>query len=321
MTKFDRKFDVDAIREAMGAPENTWFRDLLIHWRPAGELQGGGEKSPQSDEDHLRLAIRDGYLNFYRYGQSVARVKVVKGKLQAEVHNKYVYGDQGSGQDYVKITDGTYKNYDGARLAFRYGLVHDWIQKAEGHAGKEKRFVDDVVARNADVIDLEVGLPADPGLWSEKSAPRMDLAAIEPCGDHYKLVFWEAKLVTNPEARCKDAATAPEVTRQLEKYEKWIAKNRKLVCGAYQRCCKDLVRLYGIAKRLDKGKPELGKAIIAAEQEAAPLCVDSTPRLIIDATEREVAFEKNGHLKKLHDLGICVRMVRTPDDMLMSVGA
>ena len=36
MTKFDRKFDVDAIREAMGAPENTWFRYLLIHWRPAG---------------------------------------------------------------------------------------------------------------------------------------------------------------------------------------------------------------------------------------------------------------------------------------------
>jgi hypothetical protein len=266
------------------------------------------------------LAIRDGYLNFYRYGQSVARVKVVKGKLQAEVHNKYVYGDQGSGQDYVKITDGTYKNYDGARLAFRYGLVHDWIQKAEGHAGKEKRFVDKVVAHNAGVIDLEVGLPADPELWSEKSAPRMDLAAIEPCGDHYRLVFWEAKLATNPEARCEDTSKPPKVIEQLETYEKWIAKNRKLVIEVYQRCCKDLVQLYGIAKEPDKGKPELGKAIIAVAQEA-PFSVDSTPRLIVDAIEGEAAFEKNGHLKKLHDAGVRVRMVRPDDDMSLSEGA
>jgi hypothetical protein len=313
---------VDAVERAVdeNAPENTWFRDLLKHWRPAGELQGGGAKSTQSDEDHLRLAIRDGYLNFYHYGQSVARVKVVKGKLQAEVHNKYVYGDQGgSGQEYIKITDGTYKNHDGTRGIFRYGIVHDVILNASGHAGEEKSFVDGVVARNAGVIDLEVGLPADPDLWSENSAQRMDLAAVEPCGDHYRLAFWEAKLASNPEARCKDAGKAPKVIAQLKTYEKWIAKNRKVVSEAYQSCCTDLVRLYEIAKKLDKGKPGLGKAINAVA--GSTLCVDSTPRLIIDATKGDAAFEKNGHLKKLHDSGICVRMVRTDADMFLSAGA
>jgi len=201
MTKFDRKFNVDAVEEAVHTGGNAWFRDLLIHWRPAGELQGIGQRSSQSDADHLRLAIRDGYLNFYRDGQSVAEVSFVKGKHQGKVHNKYVYGDQGSGQEYVKIIDGKYKNHDGKPLVYRDGIVHEWIHNADAYAGKEKSFVDEVVARNADVIDLEIGLPADPDLWSEKSAPRMDLATIEPCGDHYKLVLWEAKLATNPEAR------------------------------------------------------------------------------------------------------------------------
>ena len=317
MTKFDRKFNVDAVEKAIG--ESVWLQDLLGHWCPAGELQGGGKGSTQPDQDYLRLAVRDGYLNFYRYGQSVARVKVVHGKPQAEVHNKYLDGDQGSGQDYVKITDGTYENHDGEPRVYRYGVVHDWIHRAEGHAGKEKSFVDDVVARNAGVIDLEVGLPADPGLWSENSAPRMDLAAIEPCGDHYKLAFLEAKLVTNSEARCKDAGAAPKVINQLKTYEKWIAKNRKVVTEAYQRCCNDLVLLHEIAKKLDKGKPELGKAIMSVGQGASSLCVDGTPRLIIDARKGEAAFEK--HLKKLHDAGICVRMVRTDADMFLSVGA
>jgi hypothetical protein len=323
MTKFNRKFDVDDIEEVLDAPENAWFRDLLKYWRPAGDAQGfsGTKTLLQAPADHLRLAIRDGYLNFYRAGQSAAKVSVVRHKLQGEIHNKYVYGDQSGRQEYVKITDGTFKNHDGARLPYRDNLVHDWILKANGYAEEEKRFVDEVIAHQAGTIDLEAGLPADPELWSEKSAPRMDLVTLEPCGDHYRLVFWEAKLVTNSEARCKDADAAPKVIAQLKKYERWIAKNRKFVCKAYQRCCKDLVLLHGIAKGLNKDMPELGKAIIAVGLEESPLCIDGSPRLIIDATKGDGVFAQHGHLKKLQDLGICVQMVRTPADMLMSTGA
>jgi hypothetical protein len=313
MATFKREFDVDQAKKVVREPENAWFGDLLKRWRPAGA------KSEQGD--HLRLAIRDGYMNFYRAGQSVAMVKFVRGKLQGEIHNKYVAGDEDSGQGYVKIADGRLKNHDGSIAQYRDGLVDDWILKANDHADEEKRFVDDLVTHQAGAIDLEAALPADPDLWDKNSAPRMDLVALEPCGDHYRLVFWEAKLVTNPEARCEGADRAPRVVTQLKKYEEWLAKNRKLVCEAYQRCCKDLVGLRGIAKALNKDIPELGDAIVAVGQGASLLCVDGTPRLIIDATRGDAAFTKKGHLEKLHRFGLCVRMVRTPADMVMGSGA
>ncbi len=321
VSKFKREFDVASVEKALLAPENAWFKDLLRHWRPAGDLQG--VTSAQGvPANHLRLAIRDGYLNFYRAGQSVAKVKFVKNKLQWEIHNKYVYGpDKGKNQDYVKITGGRFRNQDGADLEYRGDLLHDWILNANGYADREKLFVDDLVAHQAGAIDLEAGLPADPELWTEKSAPRMDLVTVEPCGDHYRLAFWEVKLVDNKEARCKDANEAPKVIIQLKKYEKWLAKNRKLVCDAYRRCCSDLVKLHEIAKAVNPGLPELGEAIIAVGQKSAPLCLDGTPRLIIDATKGEGKFRQNDHLKKLNDLGICVRMVRTSADLVMSAHA
>lgn len=309
MSRFNRQFDVDRAEKVLDVPENTWFRDLLKHWRPAGALGTPGVASGDR-ADHLRLAVRGGYLNFYRAGQSVAKVTIVKDKLQCEVHNKYVYGNKGVGPDCVRITEGTYKSHDGSRVAYRDDLVHEWVLNANAYADDEKRFVDDLVAHDAGAIDLEAALPVDPKLWVEKSAPRMDLVTLEPCCDHWRLVFWEAKLVTNSEARCKDAAAAPRVVAQLKKYEEWITKNRKIVCQAYQRCCKDLVRLHGLAKRLTPAMPELGKAIVAVAEGASPLCVDSTPRLIIDATKGDTSFTQKGHLKKLQEFGVCVQMVR-----------
>src|ERR1700730_3030754 len=46
---------------------------------------------------------------------------------------------------------------------------------------------------------------------------RMDLVALEKVGDGWKIVFWEAKLVTNPGARCRGDAP-PKVIRQLARY-------------------------------------------------------------------------------------------------------
>jgi hypothetical protein len=321
MSKFKREFDVDRADEALRAPENAWFKDLLRCWRPGGDARAipNAQRVPA---DHLRLAIRDGYLNFYRAGQSVANVRFVKNRLHWEIHNKYVYGpDKGRNQDCLKITGGRFKNQEGADVEYRSDLLHDWILNANGYTDREKLFVDDLIAHRAGAIDLEAGLPADPELWAEKSAPRMDLVTVELCGDHYRLAFWEIKLVDNKEARCKNADEAPKVIEQLKKYEKWLAKNRKFVCDAYRRCCSDLVKLHAIATTVNPAVPKLGEAIIAVGQKSAPLCLDGTPRLVIDATKGEGAFVKNDHLKKLQDSGICVRMVRTPVDLIMSAHA
>ena len=149
----------------------------------------------------------------------------------------------------------------------------------------------------------------------------MDLVTVEPCFDHYRLAFWEVKLVDNKEARCKNADEAPKVIVQLKKYEQWLAKNRKLVCDAYRRCCSDLVKLHGIAKAVNPEVPKLGEAIIAVGQNSAPLCFDGTPRLVIGGAKGEGAFVKNGHLKKLQDFGICVQMVRPRGELVMGAHA
>jgi hypothetical protein len=319
MTIFKREFNVRGVKEVLNAPDNAWFRDLLKYWRPAGDL-GDTQSKPLATADHLRLAIRDGYVNFYRAGQSVAKVTFNNPKLEASVHNKYVYCNKDGNQAYVKITDGGFTDCHGARVRYSDDLVHHWILAAGDYAGAEKFFVDELVGRNANAIDLEAGLPADPELWEKKSAPRMDLVSVEPCGSHWRLAFWEAKLVKNSEARCQSGL--PEVVGQLEKYEKWLEKNRKIVCEAYRRTCADLVQFHGMAKALYPEIGELGNGIVAvAGQEASDLCLDSKPRLIVDDSSKNAAFTQNGHLQKLRDCGVHIHMVRSAPDMALSAHA
>src|SRR5688572_21749886 len=100
MTIFGRNFPVERLSGAV-LEQNGWFCDLLRHWQPAGDTVGKDWHAPEEDPTQLRLAIRDGYLNFYRAGQSVARVGFDGGKkLQAKIHKKYVYGDKCNEQGY-----------------------------------------------------------------------------------------------------------------------------------------------------------------------------------------------------------------------------
>src|ERR1700733_15377002 len=67
--KFERRLiGWDAFKNAATSDEPHWFKDLLSLWRPSGHSRGA---------EGLRVAIRNGYLNFYRLGQSVARVEYV----------------------------------------------------------------------------------------------------------------------------------------------------------------------------------------------------------------------------------------------------
>jgi hypothetical protein len=323
MNTFNREFDVKLAEEAL-APKNIWFRDLLKYWRPAGETPGtirDKASDSQPGADHLRLAIRDGYLNFYRAGQSVAKVMFANGKLVAETHNKFVYGEKGSGDAYVKITGDEFTACDGSPVRYSEDLVRSWIAAASRYAEGEKLFVDGLVASDANVIDLEAGLPADPELWDKKSAPRMDLVSLEPCDDqHWRLVFWEAKLAKNSEARCRTGL--PPVVDQLKKYEKWLEKNREIVIESYQRACAAMVQLHRIAKTLYPDKADLGKGIVTvAGQDASEIGFDGKPRLIIDDRSKDTAFTENGHLKKLRDHGVRVHMIRSASDVVVGADA
>src|SRR5579864_7235624 len=122
MADFSRHFPIERLSDPV-LVKNEWFCDLLRRWRPAGDSIGrqmaGGEK------EHLRVAIRAGYLNFYRAGQSIANVSFDRrGNLQAKIHNKYVYGIDGCGQKYVTASSARVSRVlfsgDGHSLAASY---------------------------------------------------------------------------------------------------------------------------------------------------------------------------------------------------------
>ena len=96
MSIFGRNFAVEKITDQVLA-ENTWLKDMLFHWRPAGDALR--RDILEEDPRHLRLAIRNGYFNLYRGGQSVAKIGFgSNGRVQARIHNKYVHGKNGNGQ-------------------------------------------------------------------------------------------------------------------------------------------------------------------------------------------------------------------------------
>ena len=245
---------------------------MLRLWRPSGVDSG---------TDGLRLAIRNDYLNFYRLGQSVACVKIHSdGRPTAKVHTKYLGG---SSDEYLELRGDQIWSRSGPRAYKRGGAdLQSWIDMVNtNYAGAEKKFVDRLVTANPDVIDLEMGLP----VWGEQqSAPRMDLVAIE---GGRKVVFWEAKLVSDGRLRCKPPVkkdSMPKVLEQLAKYRKFLcdptygARHIELVETAYRSAARGMKTLWEMA-----GSPRqmpLGEAILKAADEST-LEVDRTPRLVV----------------------------------------
>lgn len=330
MSEFARKFNADLLTEQVLA-DNRWLADMLSCWKPAGDgLKRGvtqahehltyGQTADQNPH-RLRLAIRNGYVNFYRAGQSIAKVSLTAGRTpQARVHNKYVYGLAGEGQSYVRLTAaGFHGKKEELRKYNGIADLHGMIDNASRHLGAEKKFVDLIVARNPNVVDVEMALPA---FSAERVAPRMDLVALEPVGDRWRIVFWEAKLVVDGRARCR-GDVEPKVVQQLKQYTNWLehGEHRSLVAAQYQNACQVLVQLQSVAKKYNPDIEELGEGIVAAATpNAPPLLLDDVPRLLIDDRAKNVAFGQNGHLKKLRETcAIHVQMVHGYDSMAFEV--
>jgi hypothetical protein len=256
--KFERGLnDWSAFESAAQIAEPHWFKDFLSLWRPSGHCSGAAG---------LRLAIRNGYLNFYRLGQSVARVACVSGELVADVHYKYVLGepDGYSGPLYLRLTtQGVFSR--GALVAPYEGLATllQWIAAAAEYAGDEKSIVDELVEKNDHVVDLEMAIPA----WAHsKVAVRMDLVAIEDG----TVVFWEAKTVNDGRIRCKADFLAdkfPHVLEQLSRYRVFLEQDWHLeqVERAYRHTAGLLVALRALADEIGPAFA-LGRSIIAASQ-------------------------------------------------------
>lgn len=231
MSKFERKFHQRAWHDF------PVVSTLLEHWALPGIA---------SQETGLRLAVRKNYLNFYRKGQSVAKLHSTNRLLRLSVHEEYVSGTLK--HDRGETRKSGYIDFDESWLSEKQNAscVRGWISSAGTYAGAEKSYVDELVAANPGTIDIEMGLPAYEG---EKNAPRMDLVLIENHAAPPSLAFWEAKCADNSEAR---AEGEPKVVEQVRKYERWMAKpgRKEDVVAAYRQAAAILLDLATIA-----GKP------------------------------------------------------------------
>jgi hypothetical protein len=270
---------------------------------------------------HLRVAFRRNYMNFYCGGQSIAMVNFGRDGLQAKIHKKYVYGCKGAELDSVKSDPNVKLTSKGIQELSTGGLVpccspQEWITNANSKIGHEKRFVDLIVAHNPDVMDLEMGLPA----YSDvPNAPRIDLVALEPHEGGKRVVFWEVKLVCDGRARC-EGTELPEVVTQLEAYTKWLSDDVRAqeVIDAYRNNCRLLVGLHEIANSNDLDIGELGPGIqkVAASGETS-LSVDPKPRLLIIYDRKDESFRQNQHLNKLRGAGWQVQTVESLSELAL----
>lgn len=313
MSQFHRSFPLGFLT-AERLSTDLWLEELLQLWRVAGE-------GPVHDEEghpvHLRFAVRAGTANFYRDGQSVARLNAPRGgEPYAKIHVKYVDERPDLGQDTHRIDKNGITSRDGVTAPFIPGHVARWSRKTNSYSGDEKRFVDQVVAANPNVIDLEMALP---GISRGKTS-RIDLVALEPDGDGWRIVLWEVKRVGDGRAR-SEADTEPKVVaEQLDRYNAWVEANAEVVIAAYRETCRILVGLHAFASERGMNPGELGAGIRAVAASAQPPGLDRHVRLLIDATgtteelarQRET-FLGNGHLGKLQRLGHVVQMVG-PDE-------
>lgn len=310
MTKtFDRKLNHKLLADEV-LQATPLLRHLLAFWVPAGTNSRDGQG--------LRLAIRDNYVNFYAQGQSLAQVKFHQreDKFTVRVHKEYC-GPDSNVTDYVSVDLGT----SAAALEL-------WRTKALKRESKksEKVFVDALVAANETAIDMEMAFPGAVNDKGKKVAPRADLVLLEPCAGGHRVVFWEAKLSTNPEARAKGDAE-PEVVRQLKKYRDWFSDARQSeVIAAYRNAC----TLYVQFHRLAKMDAPLAEAITAVAAGEGGLWVDPVVRLVIDdrgldkkgnPASLSPSFLTNGHEAKLRDAGTPLQVIRPGDSLRLPVRA
>lgn len=287
----------------------NWWKDLLQLWIPNGKEAG---------EVGLRLAVRSNFLNFYRRGQSVAKVCFDKaGHAYSQTHVQYAFGDKEVGQAYASLKGRTITHPNtGAILPYEgEATLRQWISWTKNRQGDEKEFVDALLGANGNAVDVEMGLPA----WGTRETPlRMDLVALEENGTALQIVFWEAKLMSDARIRAKNLQ--PEILKQMRGYESYLAEDahREHVIAGYRRTCQLFIELHRMASKL-RPMPPLHSFIERAADETQALNVAPRPRLVI-------ADPKGGYLreswvrheKALHDNGIPFLLMDTNSTLKLS---
>lgn len=276
---------IDALREL--ATKESWWRDVL-------------------QDKSLIIGVRDDYLNVYWRGQSIFKVEMKHGRIVACTHPKYLLDPDLSGQVMLAEETGLFA-LDGLDALIRTyvpGKTSPKLKRAAGlFAGDEKAGVQIIVNANPHVVDVEVAFPAEPG---SRSVPRIDIATFNEGEAGVTLVFWEAKVLGNPELR---TSGEKNIVRQVETYRARLAQHAREVVESYEQIARNLVAFAGMsdgARTVSDGVRKVA--------DGAPLLLSSSPdvRLIVygfDKDQRDGAWKKllADNAGQLKDIGILAR--------------
>lgn len=293
MSRFERRIELPRLTPKL-VEEHPWFVELLKRWRPAGQAPLKNEKGQILS---LRLFIRPkNIMTFYCGGQQIAKVQCSRELFRESADLTYLQDDKPLKPGTV-VVPLCQPGEEGVELDRRIqrSLYKQGRERKDGTLVLgEKVFVDELIGANADVFDVEIGLPGG------GTAPRMDLLALEPHGGGWRIVPWEAKLSENQGSKSK---TEQETLNQFRAYSEWFKsqQNRDDFLQGARDACRTLVHVHDLASELGISVSPLGAGIRAlGAGENVALTVDPVVRYVIDTRGRSgKSFMGEEHDKKL----------------------
>ena len=265
--------------------EQPWLQSLIQH------KDGSGSKGATF------FAIRDNCVNIYGHGGSLVRLTYnhKTGKILGQTHFKYLLRNKmQNGKCYIPIEEGGIPKYPGNSI---YEMFVDslndgrlLLDQARLYAGEERFGVHQIVMANPNVLDTEIVFGKDTD-EDEGGTDRIDFCALRR-GDaeNLKIVFYEAKHISNPELN-------GDVLSQLERYRGQLRDPKRVeqILKSYKLVCENIVELCNDS---DISIPFLEFAKKAGENPQN-LRVDPDPRLAVFGYNN---VQKKEHLPKIKEI-------------------
>jgi hypothetical protein len=255
-----------------------------------------------ADNPDTLIAIRNNYLNVYRHGCSIARIKRREdGELAIGVHYKFLLKMK-IAEPYIRCPKGCPEilNPQDTFISSLSEIKHInyWTDTL---GGLEKTGVHHVIRSNPNVIDTEIALSGEPDESDIPATPqtakssRIDFCAVQEEKGKLFLRFFEAKDYSYTTAlRVASDDLQPKVIAQMREYRSKLEAQRTKIEKAYKKSIQ-------LADRLC-GRNVLGKNI-GFSDSIQSLEVDSVPHLVVfgfDADQRDGSYFKK-HMKRLRE--------------------
>jgi hypothetical protein len=252
MAPYSCLFPIDRLAAWDATHLGNAVRALFDRWSLPG--QKAVERAP------LRLRLCDGHLEFCVRGQQLAKLTLGQHGPRLSLPMAYV-----AGRARKWLGDGSpsmqgFQEFDADGLAdpVTSSLISDWINTAETYPWAQQRFVDDLIAANPGVLNLEVGFSEGDLPDIARVPPPITLVIAQRVGDQPpSICLWEARSAGSPDLRSEKEEPL-KISGQLAELQRRVTDQNRI--AEVQRVSRDaaaqflqLHRSFGAG---DPGNPE-----------------------------------------------------------------